>query len=547
MKIKKISRYFATPAKIVMSLFIILFAVICLQIFALATSIAIEASRQRESQEKLKEKKPVQLTDQQKRIKRISNSAEYILPDGSIHLIYTPNASSESREKGKERVIYDVNDQIIWQGRSVDIPFNYLDWGFTHYGKRHRDGISEMERNEITRAEMSRTFEVTIHWGDKMAEIWRYDPVKKYFTRYKAYGKSSGYLGADGFTLSKSQVKPFGDFREVYGWVPEDTNVPQMLWQTENRLYEIDFVDQRADLLFESFDKGKKFFHLFKWTNIEPSPSKEPKTVHIPAIGYIIGNRHHLLIKDTDERVTVTVPEEWSKWYGNSVRFTVTTDGIFMRRNWTELNERPEMEEIIDIPENFKQWWDDYSRSDKKKWVEFYKVSGDGSFELVNSFNWTEPGNDKSNANIWKEPLVMPYVSSFSPLMGDLAVRAFKKPINKLIRKGGNIFGASLQAISYFRPTNIGACMLVSLLMVLLAFWHGWPRRVSLPEFLSWLIFVGLFNVAGLCTYLALNHRPVIKCPLCGKQRGLGRVDCVRCGKQLPRPEQRKVDLIFSA
>jgi DNA-directed RNA polymerase subunit RPC12/RpoP len=49
-----------------------------------------------------------------------------------------------------------------------------------------------------------------------------------------------------------------------------------------------------------------------------------------------------------------------------------------------------------------------------------------------------------------------------------------------------------------------------------------------------------------LLTYLALNHTTVIKCPICGRRRGLKRVDCIRCGAKLPAPEQREVDLIFN-
>ena len=63
--------------------------------------------------------------------------------------------------------------------------------------------------------------------------------------------------------------------------------------------------------------------------------------------------------------------------------------------------------------------------------------------------------------------------------------------------------------------------------------------------FIFWLVFVGLFNLAGLLTYLALNHTPVIKCPVCGNRRGLGQAQCVRCLSDLPAPKPGKLDLIF--
>jgi DNA-directed RNA polymerase subunit RPC12/RpoP len=81
--------------------------------------------------------------------------------------------------------------------------------------------------------------------------------------------------------------------------------------------------------------------------------------------------------------------------------------------------------------------------------------------------------------------------------------------------------------------------------MMVIAFWHGWARRTSWGKLFVWLVVVGAFNLAGLLAYLALNHTAVIKCPVCGRRRGLERVDCVRCGAELPVPERRKLDLIL--
>jgi DNA-directed RNA polymerase subunit RPC12/RpoP len=82
--------------------------------------------------------------------------------------------------------------------------------------------------------------------------------------------------------------------------------------------------------------------------------------------------------------------------------------------------------------------------------------------------------------------------------------------------------------------------------MVGIAFLHGWPRRTSWGKLIFWLAFTLVFNLAGLLTYLALNHTTVIKCPVCGRRRGLIQVNCVRCGAELPIPERRKTDLIFN-
>ncbi|MCK5175698.1 MAG: hypothetical protein KAR47_20045 [Planctomycetes bacterium] len=64
-------------------------------------------------------------------------------------------------------------------------------------------------------------------------------------------------------------------------------------------------------------------------------------------------------------------------------------------------------------------------------------------------------------------------------------------------------------------------------------------------RFALWLVFVAAFNVAGLMTYLALNHTVLIRCANCGKRRGLERADCPACNAQLPKPVPREVDLIL--
>ncbi|MHC4123930.1 MAG: hypothetical protein ACYSSI_10185, partial [Planctomycetota bacterium] len=72
-------------------------------------------------------------------------------------------------------------------------------------------------------------------------------------------------------------------------------------------------------------------------------------------------------------------------------------------------------------------------------------------------------------------------------------------------------------------------------------------RRTSWLKLAFWLIFTGIFNLAGLLTYLAFNHTKTIKCPVCNRYRGLVKVNCVRCGSEMPLPEEKKTDLIYSS
>jgi hypothetical protein len=80
------------------------------------------------------------------------------------------------------------------------------------------------------------------------------------------------------------------------------------------------------------------------------------------------------------------------------------------------------------------------------------------------------------------------------------------------------------------------------LLMTAIAFLHAWPRRTHWAALTGWMILVAAFNLAGLLTYLALNHTAVIRCPSCNKRRGLTRPNCPACRQPLPTPPPRDCD-----
>jgi len=94
-----------------------------------------------------------------------------------------------------------------------------------------------------------------------------------------------------------------------------------------------------------------------------------------------------------------------------------------------------------------------------------------------------------------------------------------------------------VKLITNFYPGNLAICISLSIIMMLIAARHGWARKNNRFCFALWIIFVGLFNLAGLLTYLALNHTPTIKCPTCGKLRNLEKPECIRCRAKLPMPQ----------
>jgi hypothetical protein len=260
---------------------------------------------------------------------------------------------------------------------------------------------------------------------------------------------------------------------------------------------------------------------------------------------------------DPEQRLTITVPEDWKNWARNHYQFTATKEAIFMRRSWIESRRPPDYSKS---PKLYMEWLHNFRRKPQKSWIELYKVDNQACGELVpkglvessnleslNRYTWTVPGQSES-VKLTEYKMIMPsIVNKFSPPLYDLAWYLTNREFWLSAFQGNDLFRDFQQMLAEVRPSNSTINWLLSAMMIGFTFWHGWPRRISWPKFLFWLAFVGIFNLVGLLTYLALNHTTVIKCPACGKSRGLTKVNCIRCGVELPAPKRGKLDLIFNS
>ncbi len=205
---------------------------------------------------------------------------------------------------------------------------------------------------------------------------------------------------------------------------------------------------------------------------------------------------------------------------------------------------------IANSQELFDKWLQERRGKPRNLWTELYKVDNQGGLELLNRYDWTLPPPSVPVVRARDHRLAVKRgVSQFSPPLYDLVVRLLGRKFWSWAYSSQNrsdFFHSLVRMIMDIRPYDGVINRVLSALMMVFVFWHGWPRRTSWAGFAFWLIFVGILNLAGLLTYLALNHTAIIKCPVCGKRRGLAQVDCVRCQAELPAPEQGKLDLIFS-
>jgi len=541
MKIQDYLRHVSTPAKVFATVLILLIALAVVQIFIIEVhGIFAYAGIRSAAREQKK-----QLSGPEERTERIQRSAKEFLLDGSIHLIHTAREPGDSRSQVAH--IYDVNDNLLWEGPTEDQPYEYLSWAEQIHRFQEGFTLRKMKQIQMITPEFSQTLEIPVGPRQQIRQVWRYSPASDLFVGYGSNGEKIGYAGSTGFTDSKSKAKPFGEFRVFTAWCPPDSSVLTLLWQTRRRIYQINFEKQHVEPIFESTDADIKTINLHAWRDVKPGEQKHvDRQKYRPLLHCVTeGGKHHLLMRNPGRQLTITIPKEWQGWAMNPCRFTATKQGIFLRRYWIEFREAPD---YLQDRELHAQWLSDYQSKDKKHHVALYRLGTDGSLDLLTGYTWIVPARPGPVVKDHRTTALR-YVTRFSPplydAVGRLLGRGFWSRVYDPQNRGD--FFCELAAMTRgIRPGGSVLNWVLNAAMMGFVFWHGWPRRTSGAGFAFWVVFVGAFNLAGLLTYLALNHTAVIKCPACGKRRGLAQVDCVRCQAELPAPERGKLDLIFS-
>jgi len=540
MKLKTNLRYISTPAKIIMTVLVLLLAVSILQGIIIATEEILRRPERRTTTSKSKEK----LNQEEKRLDRINSSAKEFLPDGTIHLVYYKPGRTPGRFNEPEREqIYDVNDNLLWEGLTNDRPYQYLSWADRQLGRSSNFTNDRMKQMQMITPAFSQILEVPVKSGQDIIQIWRYHPEKDYFVGY-ANGEKIGYIGSTGLTKSKSQAQRFGRFKLFTAWCPMDSFSPTLLWQTQRRIYEINFEKQEVDLLFESPEINMVEIHA--WRDFKPGTKEfvDAKTYRSMLHCKITEGKHHLIMREPEQKLVITVPEAWKNWFGNHCQFTATKKAIFMCRHWVESSFLPDYRKS---PKLYLQWWQNYQRQPQKRWVELYSVDNKGNLELLNHYSWTIPVRSVPVVKTeYSRTAAKRFISKFSPPLYDLAWHLMSRGFWASVYRDNDLLSDFIQMLEEIRPGDSIFNLLLSAAMMGFALWHGWTRRTSKIKLVFWIALVGAFNLAGLLTYLALNHTALIKCPACGKRRGLTQVNCVRCGEDLPAPERGKLDLIFN-
>lgn len=532
MKLKNVLPYIAGPGRVFLSILIVLIVISFLQAIALEAISFLAFTKHAAAT-----KSETELTENEKKIKRLRSSLKEFLPDGTLHLVDGPwFESGQFGKPGTER-IYDTNDNLLWEGPSDKRPYEYLSWAKPQRRYSEAFEVMQMKQMQMLTPEFSQTIEVPVGSINNTEQVWRYCPGAEYFEGYAVGSRQRiGYISAAGFTDSKSKVKPFGEFRLFTAWSPHDSSTPTLLWQTNRRVYQINFEKKQTELLFESANSDIETISLHGWKYLRPGTKDYIDTEkYRPLLMCVTEDGvHHLILREPDQQLSLPGPH---------CSITATRQGIFVMRPGTDAARALPLGASAQLQ---KEWSEQYRNKPQKIWVELYKVSNEGGLELLNRYDWTVPVAGRY-VQMETRTAAQRFVTHFSPPLYNLVLRVTGAGFWARVqsKQRGNFLCDMLQAIVYLRPLNNTVNLTLSVLMMGFVFWYGLPRRVSNIQFAFWLLFVGLLNLAGLLTYLALNYTAAIKCPVCGRRRGLAQPDCVRCRAPLPAPKPRDLDLIL--
>ncbi len=445
---------------------------------------------------------------------KIQNAGKDFTPDGRLLL---------TEDEDKTRKIYDANYTLLWEGKKKNLPEEYKTISWSRYPKTIRKDMF-INRQRLT-PDMSRYLEIPIRQNKKIKEVWRYLPDKNIFEGFEFKGEKFGFFSPNGFNQLPADRKQSEKPPLLSIYVPKDSENPILIWQTKYSFYAIDIENRKIETLFDSKEEITYIcYKNWKYDNAAVDANYRSFVCYATKDGHI-----NLILNETGEQIIITPPKDWNKYLKNSVSVTATKDSILLYHYTTDVLK----------PRNYDKNWRRHYESIWNKPVNFstelYKVDKDDSLNLINNFKWTRPVYTKTKDN---QEYYLGIAKVFSPsalYVMDKIIANLPDDIDDTLHRDedGMMRGYAMLIIG-FKPKYEKICMLISFTMMLFTLWHGWARKNNRFSLALWAILVGLFNIAGLLTYLALNHTTTIKCPSCGKKRNLEKPECIRCDAKLP-------------
>ena len=465
------------------------------------------------------------------------------LPDGTLHQI---RSIPEPNRPGKvTKEIYDANNILIPSRSVPDMP----DPPYLSFARRGNTAFNRRvfnSRQTIT-SSFSKTLDLPVSENGTLREIWRYDRSGQIFVGYDRAGLVLGYLGAQGLAQRRPDAEKLGHLQTFESGWSADKDEVKLLWLTRQALYEINVKARRVDRLVNGKESPLLSMTIQGWYERDRTDRDyvDPN-LYRPLIVCYSSRERHLALRDPQQSISFTVPQEWKQWASSGYQFTATREDLFVWRSWAEYRPR----EPTFPSKAYSRWLQAYRATKKKHHTELHRMDEQGKLEIVNQGSWMET----------------PVHASF-PVFGDLAwnTRRLVKCLSPGLYEWIIVASApsTLETASFgtgqstpqrtvvtaalkFCPATTWDYLLPSLVMAAAGLWHAWSRRNSRGSQIFWVSFILVFNLAGLLTYFALNHTVLTRCDACGQKRGIEQDACPRCAAPLPVPTPSPAHLIMS-
>ncbi len=545
MKLRDISRYVGVPSRIITTLWILLIALAVVQTVAYEITRSLSYFRTPQASQVPQP----EYTRQEKEQLRVIYAAKRFLPDGTLHIITGPQYSPGRLDKPAADQVYDVNNNLLWEGQSKDNPYEYIAFRTGH----NRDLFSEldMRRTQQLSPDSSQFLEIPVRSSDETQRIWRYIPHRRLFAGYSAGGGNSGYAGPAGFADSRGDSGSFADFKAFLAYCPPDSYSPTLLWQTNRAVHEIDFEHRKVDTLLKYEAAKIEPMAIHNWGPYAGSADRynrtnmQSATVDVSTYRPLLyckdsAGAYHVAVREPNQTRTVNIPAEWRPDVHNTCDFAAPKDRILMQRQWFENTHAPHAEPG-------SKEWEQYFLKPRRQGIELYEVGPTGVITLLNQFTWrADAAYQRKLSRITPAPEAREHITTLSPPLYDLLYQAFTTTVLELgLQRNNELLRILVQTIYHLCPRYAVFNWLLSVVLTAVVFLHCRPRRTSNAQVIFWLVLTMLFGLAGLLTYLALNYTPAIKCPACRRRRGLKTSNCPNCGAALPGPPPGRFDAVL--
>lgn len=513
--------------RVFMITFLLLLVLIFIQSLSFEIFRTFYIYRKSAQQVKQSEKEP---PDRQERIGR---SQRLFLPDGTVHLMYRDYKLPEN----ERALIYDTNDNIIWQGNLDRLPDRYLKWPNTP-GRYF--SIYSLDRYRAIYPDTRRSIIVPLLDGRDIGSLWRYEVSGNYFAGFDKEGNRIGYCGSAGFVQEKSQIKPLEQPGSFIAWMPIEGGGPVILWEDKNSLYQINFKDKIVESLLELTDKKINRIQVNGWMKLAPDNELYvDNEKYRPLIVCTTDDKCvYAILRDPAETIRINLPEELKARIRG---VTATKEKIYMRAIDSTLFAP---EEIARNPEDYVKWHQERIKKPIENSEQLYEVDSTGNLTLLNKFEWTFHAEQKMHLEDDLQKNFRSFLSKASPPFYDLSNRYFFRFFGRSLYETNRDIFEVFRIFIHYAPSYNPYSYILSLLMAGIVFFHALPRRKSTAGLIGWVVFAALFNIVGLLVYLALNYSPTIKCHKCNKRRGLNTARCPHCGADLPLVAPDKLNII---